>query len=224
MTSSEMTTATVETLTAEVRVLAVGNRQITLSVAKQLDFVELHDLTVFGRVKLGSSAPDDLVIGSDLTGNLALARYRTHQKPHDWSAFLEVDADWPDCELPEVGWAIRTDRAGFYRLQFGSGDSAISVEILKSNCRFKDGEKEFHHAHSEWWRQKNEWRKNNGTDDGFELPEPERKDFGAYGWNPGPHWAELELSAHQQLAEAERNHQLYEAAKSSPLIVLAGLK
>ena len=40
MTSSEMTTATVETLTAEVRVLAVGNRQITLSVAKQLDFVE----------------------------------------------------------------------------------------------------------------------------------------------------------------------------------------
>jgi hypothetical protein len=33
------TTATVETLTAQVRVLQVGNRQITLSIYKQLDTV-----------------------------------------------------------------------------------------------------------------------------------------------------------------------------------------
>ncbi|MCV7316314.1 hypothetical protein H7J77_12285 [Mycolicibacillus parakoreensis] len=52
------TTATVETLTAEVRVLQVGNRQITLSVAKQLDAFDLCqdealDFTPFGRIRTG---------------------------------------------------------------------------------------------------------------------------------------------------------------------------
>jgi hypothetical protein len=54
------TTATVETLTAEVRVLQVGNRQITLSVARQLDAFELQwedealNFTPFGRIKTGA--------------------------------------------------------------------------------------------------------------------------------------------------------------------------
>ena len=45
-------TATVETLTAEVRVLMVGSRQVTLSVAKQLDVCPLSDMTPFGRVSI----------------------------------------------------------------------------------------------------------------------------------------------------------------------------
>lgn len=57
---SSPTTATVETLTAEVRVLMVGNRQITLSVAKQLDRVPLKDVTPMGRVSI-SDRP--IVIG-----------------------------------------------------------------------------------------------------------------------------------------------------------------
>lgn len=53
------TTATIETLTAEVRVLMVGSRQVTLSVAKQLDRASfLEDapdaITPFGRVKTGA--------------------------------------------------------------------------------------------------------------------------------------------------------------------------
>lgn len=54
------TTATVETLTAEVRVLQVGNRQVTLSVARQLDAFELQwddealNFTPFGRIKTGA--------------------------------------------------------------------------------------------------------------------------------------------------------------------------
>ena len=52
------TTATVETLAAEVRVLQVGNRQITLSVAKQLDAFDLCEdealnFTPFGRIRTG---------------------------------------------------------------------------------------------------------------------------------------------------------------------------
>lgn len=69
-------TATVETLTAEVRVLMVGSRQVTLSVAKQLDVVALADLTTFGRVKLGLDY--DYVIGADVHGRLALATYKRY--------------------------------------------------------------------------------------------------------------------------------------------------
>jgi|SRR6516165_11764261 hypothetical protein len=45
-------TATVETLTAEVHVLKVGSRQITLSVAKQLDDVPYEDMEPMGRVRI----------------------------------------------------------------------------------------------------------------------------------------------------------------------------
>jgi hypothetical protein len=43
-------TATVEVLTAEVRVLMVGSRQVTLSVYRQLDRVPPGDIEPFGRV------------------------------------------------------------------------------------------------------------------------------------------------------------------------------
>lgn len=48
------TTATVETLTAEVRVLMVGSRQVTMSVAKQLDEVAPDDIIPFGRISTGT--------------------------------------------------------------------------------------------------------------------------------------------------------------------------
>lgn len=44
-------TATVETLTAEVRVLMVGSRQVTLSVYSQLDYADFEDIESFGRVR-----------------------------------------------------------------------------------------------------------------------------------------------------------------------------
>lgn len=49
---TEHSTATVETLTAEVRTLMVGSRQVTLSVARQLDVVPPTHLEPFGRVSL----------------------------------------------------------------------------------------------------------------------------------------------------------------------------
>lgn len=72
MNTNGSKTATVEALTAEVRVLMVGNRQVTLSVAKQLDHLGLDELEMFGRVRL----PDGMrIIGrhtvtwaGDLTG------------------------------------------------------------------------------------------------------------------------------------------------------------
>lgn len=45
-----VTSAEVHTLTAEVRVLMVGNRQVTLSIARQLDAVPNQDISPFGRI------------------------------------------------------------------------------------------------------------------------------------------------------------------------------
>jgi hypothetical protein len=49
--------ATVEVLTAEVRVLQVGCRQVTLSVVRQLDWANPADVVPFGRVRTGDSPP-----------------------------------------------------------------------------------------------------------------------------------------------------------------------
>jgi hypothetical protein len=90
-------TATVETLTAEVRVVAVGIDQLTVVMVRQLDYVGLSDLNMFGRVKLDDQ---ELVIGSDTDGRLALARYHTHRKPHDWTACPIIPSSWEPHELP----------------------------------------------------------------------------------------------------------------------------
>ena len=86
-------TATVEVLTAEVRVLMVGARQVTLSVAKQLDVVPLWELGIYGRVKIsdrGRGRVRPLVIGlHHSTGALALAEYSDcpiNQDPRDRAA------------------------------------------------------------------------------------------------------------------------------------------
>lgn len=47
---SDSTTATVETLTAEVRTLVVGSRQVTMSVFNQLDKVDPDQIEPMGRV------------------------------------------------------------------------------------------------------------------------------------------------------------------------------
>lgn len=46
-------TATVELLTAEVRVLMIGRRQVTLSVYRQLDTIDPDQIEPFGRVRDG---------------------------------------------------------------------------------------------------------------------------------------------------------------------------
>jgi hypothetical protein len=74
---STTTTATLETLTAEVRTLVVGARQLTLSIAKQLDIIPLPRLTIFGRVHISKDrvGVPGYVIGADRDGTLALAKY-----------------------------------------------------------------------------------------------------------------------------------------------------
>ena len=61
-----MTTATVEVLTAEVRTLQVAARQITLSVARQLDVMDpfcwpTDAFEPFGRVRTGTKVTHDVL-------------------------------------------------------------------------------------------------------------------------------------------------------------------
>lgn len=84
-------TATVETLTAEVRVLMVGNRQITQSVAKQLDTVKLSGIEPFGRVRI---AGEEMVIGRRKDGaDLVTAQIRIDE-PNK--------IEWWASEIPEI--------------------------------------------------------------------------------------------------------------------------
>jgi hypothetical protein len=54
---SDKHAATVEVLTAEVRVLQIGRRQVTLSVVRQLDWADPADVEPFGRVRTGDKPP-----------------------------------------------------------------------------------------------------------------------------------------------------------------------
>ena len=74
-------TAEVQVLTAEVRVLMVGSRQVTLSVYRQLDWMLPEEITPFGRVRDDQTLKADnratgtlkhviSVIGTDENGNL----------------------------------------------------------------------------------------------------------------------------------------------------------
>ncbi|QDQ98106.1 hypothetical protein [Tomitella fengzijianii] len=75
MTSTD--TAAIQSLAAEVRVLQIGNRQITQSVAKQLDTARPQDLEPFGRVRLTGKDFDELdwIIGRHPNGDLRIAHY-----------------------------------------------------------------------------------------------------------------------------------------------------
>lgn len=119
-------TATVETLTAEVRVLMVGSRQVTLSVYRQLDSVDMWDMEPFGRVRtakaVGYGAPSFSVevvgrrANSGEPGELVAGSYCKPPRNIEMDNFHEwVDpavAHWVWHSIKSNGYA--TDRACTY--------------------------------------------------------------------------------------------------------------
>lgn len=91
---SKKTTAKVETLTAQVRVLMVGNRQITLSVARQLDHVDsLRAEQIMGRVRIGKDRGLS-IIGQNDSGDLVICPGIPRPRIND---FFECPDDWKVC-------------------------------------------------------------------------------------------------------------------------------
>lgn len=145
------TAATVETLTAEVRTLVVGSRQVTLSVAKQLDVIPLDRLEVMGRVKIDKESTDrkGWVIGVDVDGSLALAKWNVdgraakpviwddegpaivvcrHKRLVDFEAHLKID-DIPFIAFnPKRNPACKCVPGGFCSWDAGEGSTLDEVE------------------------------------------------------------------------------------------------
>lgn len=82
--------ATIEVLTAQVRVLMVGNRQVTLSVFAQLDSVAPDKIKPFGRVRDRVKHGQVTVIGSDENGQLVRSEMND---PHGWTFYATINKD-----------------------------------------------------------------------------------------------------------------------------------
>jgi hypothetical protein len=120
-------TATIETLTASVKTLVVGARQVTLTIFKQLDVVDVSEMIPFGRVNPnGDGGPDWVtVVGKrKITGELVRAT-----APMTVGAILQ--ASGTAHKQREADKALRTSRdmavsAASYR-QVGDDDRAAEL-------------------------------------------------------------------------------------------------
>ena len=99
-------TATIEILTAEVRTLQVGSRQITLSVYRQLDDATPDNCDPFGRVRDREHEPNRVyVVGRDIDTGALVRSWR----PLPASVWLS-DVDVSDLMVrPE--WLVERNRA-----------------------------------------------------------------------------------------------------------------
>lgn len=90
-------TATVEVLTAEVRALMVGSRQITLSVFRQLDWVKWEECEAMGRVnddKDKNYLDIGFVVGKHReTGVLCRAKLTT---PPRWEEYDQANLNYKE--------------------------------------------------------------------------------------------------------------------------------
>lgn len=147
------TTATIETLTAEVRTLVVESRQITMSVAKQLDTVPIEQLRIFGRVHISKNS--DYVIGADEHGALALAHFSRHP------AFPHPFIDEEDLEGGHIIVCAHEmqDRGQIYRLSFSGQTIDVAARVTEL-CGIE--------GHS-WQTQKCETWNTNGLHDLIDL-------------------------------------------------------
>lgn len=198
------TTATVETLTAEVRVLVVGNRQVTLSVFKQLDWVPAVEMTPFGRVSSGRKRDSDArqdgveLVGVGDTGSLV----QSAVWPVDWTQRApRVFDHW--CEHQKARYANPVDvrKSGGHTLRWRHGEFSCRVQPLHEGPCWKHGSSE------SWFCEERKYQHQRG--DFCNLPALEQ------AW---------QNKADDDLAVASSGQSLYDAMSALPLIVLAGLR
>jgi hypothetical protein len=104
--------ATVQTLAAEVRVLMVGSRQVTLSVYRQLDTVPEDEITPFGRVRDSKDEPATAVyvVGAHVDTGALVRSYRHRPRPARMVQDAPLD-DWykivPSAEAKDEDGQLR---------------------------------------------------------------------------------------------------------------------
>ena len=105
-------TATVEVLAAEVRVLKVGSRQVTMSVYNQLDTINDEDIEPFGRVRAREHDHEFVyVVGRDQRdGTLARSRRPAMRRAIHTRVMNEAGSD----EARRVCAAMQATRTAVY--------------------------------------------------------------------------------------------------------------
>lgn len=128
-------TAAVQSLTAEVYVLYIGDRQITQSVAKQLDEADPGDLEPFGRVRLTGKGFDEgeWIIGRDDHGNLRIADYGQLGRCHVSNIPLHVWLREGYRETPQ----LLTDAWRHWTLTSPRSEEDILILTSPDLCRIK---------------------------------------------------------------------------------------
>jgi hypothetical protein len=203
-------TATVETLTAEVRVLMVGKRQVTLSVYRQLDKVPFADTEPFGRVQESKDrdAATVATVGRDATGNLVASIVR---RPSWFSGDDAPDSfnHWLYHTRPNVDrgqWVeVRRDDDGhrlMWRVRPAPSDCPTDA---KPEWRRGLGEDEF--AVQKWLHAEYEYRSRAGHYCDLSALEVD--------WR---------ADAQAEFTDLLTQQQKFDQAKALPLIVLAGLR
>jgi hypothetical protein len=136
--------ARVEVLRAEVRVLMVGSRQVTLSVARQLDTVEPWKIEPFGRVRIDKDATGQMI---EVVGSVdgALARSKTSRELNRCS--LREDPDQQCTQFKRL-WQASTAEEQARRAQ--AREAGLSPPIsLPTSSPAKRALSE--HAAHDWW-------------------------------------------------------------------------
>ena len=88
MTTNNAKTATVEVLTAEVRTLQVSSRQITLSVYRQLDYVDPGYVEAFGRINDSQDQESGVYVVGRSTVDGSLVRSRIDTDSYGWARLV----------------------------------------------------------------------------------------------------------------------------------------
>lgn len=209
------TTATVQTLTAEVRVLQVGSRQVTLSVYKQLDYKPHDDLELFGRVHATKDLPpnDIELVGRDSNGVLV----RSWIGKPCWTSNGPAEFDhW----LWHTRPAIRGN--SFYVFEMGSA----AGHSLDWRCYTSERPNCYETVGKRGDLPETSWGRDKSLDATVRWLQAERK----HRWARGEFcdlaslkktWREAEDT---ELADNAAEEARYAEAKALPLIVLAGLK
>jgi len=209
------TTATVETLTASVHVLMVGNRQITLSVARQLDREAYSALEPMGRVRLSNDLGCHIIGRRLADGALVIA---AHPEGGYW-------------ELPELRDGVTVcsrvkrskRRQTHWLVDLPNARQAFVLDTAETRCKVE------HRAH---WTSPNSadvhtWDPSHSAITGHQGPwthHPETPQCEpAVDWQDGAEVAAVrvwdQLKSDYQHDESELRE-----AQALPLIVLAGLR
>lgn len=212
------TTATVETLTAEVRVMKVGSRQITSGVYDQLDVVAYGDITPFGRVRpKWAEGANIYVVGATSAGELCRS---TVSKPN------RTYKPTPQC----LHWLYHALVSRVGSISVNKVDSTFTPRENYPICFTLSG-----HTPPDCYSDPHEWPPRPGGG----LSSLAKDDWDIYMWLNCEHahrWKAGDFCGFDQLAADANTHfdeaidhfdtaqRHYAAAQELPLIVLAGLR